>query len=1008
MALCMAVCLAISAANVVSAQQPNILWIIADDLSPDLGAYGYESVSTPNIDRLASEGVRYTNAFATSPVCSAQRSSLITGMYPTTIGAHSHRLTGGTKQNLPAGIEPITEYFRDEGYYVTNANSSVSGGGKTDYNFLSGVSGGMYDGHDWANRAPNQPFFAQVQIFEPHRDFRTNTDPSRLAEVEFPSYYPDHPVTRADWANYVVSVEELDRKVGLILERLENEGLADDTIVMFFGDHGRPHVRDKQWLYDGGLRVPLIMRGPGSEFAAGTVNDEMVSLVDIGVSSLGQTNATLPAHFQGVDIFDPAFTGRDAVFASRDRSGNVMDRVRSVQVGDLKLIRNFDPNASYMKGSQESLSYKRIEYPVHTLLLELEESGELTPDQLKFMANSRPEYELYDLSTDPEELNNLADDPAYATQMTDLQNRLATWITQTDDAGMYPLDPAVEAGRVQASINYGTNVLANRGFSVDGDRTLELQWWETQLGINHQTLTSGQTLNLGVTQANDFPANGGTLTVAPFTGSGSGASPSSGAVIVGNVQSTDATVQGLGQIIGDVSLEGTTVLQVGGQGIATVASSTTTSEDFELATGVAYDGSASTGLLPGWVYADFPNNSGPNVNPVFEVIDTSSDPQWLSNPRSQVLAQTVLDIGFTREGGGSSGAVIGGALAVAGAGSGIDSSDSVDIIEADFVFGDALGDGGGQFLDTKIVFGYQDLDNFHSLSILKGQSNGAGTEVYIRSVVNGAVTDVFRTVGTSNFISGFPDTDGSTNGIIHAKLVHDATSGFVFFELLDGDDPNTVYATATVSDSLLTTDGLVGFGTSNDAGGWDNLSVTTQAALPASGIQVLEVVGDFDMGINTSMEIDLLSTLVFDQLEVRGDATLAGSLSVSVIDVFALSPGDTFEIVDVGGSLSGTFDGLPEGGHVGTFGDTRLFISYIGGDGNDVVLAATLPGDFNSDLVVDAQDFLLWQRNPSIGALSDWEMNYGQSTAQAATTVPEPSTFLLVIAGVWIRLRRFR
>ena len=425
-------------ASLAFAQQPNILWIMADDLSPDLGAYGYDAVSTPNLDRLASEGVRYTNAFANSPVCSAQRSSLITGMYPTTIGAHGHRLTSSTKQNLPTGVEPITEYFRNEGYYVTNANSGVTGGGKTDYNFLSGVSGGMYDGFDWANRAPNQPFFAQVQIFEPHRDFRTNTDPSRLADVTFPSYYPDHPVTRADWANYLVSVEELDRKVGVILDRLESEGLADNTVVMFFGDHGRPHVRDKQWLYDGGLRVPLIVRGPGSEFTAGTVNDEMVSLVDVGVGSLGLTGATLPSHFQGEDIFDPSFTGRDAVFASRDRSGNVVDRVRSVQVGDLKLIRNFDPNVSYMKGSQESLSYKRIEYPVHTLLLELEESGELTPDQLKFLANTRPEYELYDLSTDPEELNNLANNPSYATELSDLQGRLATWITQTDDAGFFP------------------------------------------------------------------------------------------------------------------------------------------------------------------------------------------------------------------------------------------------------------------------------------------------------------------------------------------------------------------------------------------------------------------------------------------------------------------------------------------------------------------------------------------------------------------------------------------
>ncbi len=1022
--------LTITEADTALAQQPNILWIIADDLSPDLGAYGYDAVETPNIDRLASEGVRYTNAFATSPVCSAQRSSWITGMYPTTIGAQSHRLTSSTKQNLPAGIEPITEYFRDEGYYVTNANSGVTGGGKTDYNFLSGVSGGMYDGYDWANRAPGQPFFAQVQIFEPHRGFSTNTDPSRLADVTFPSYYPDHPVTRADWANYLVSVEELDRKVGVILDRLESEGLADDTVVMFFGDHGRPHARDKQWLYDGGLRVPMIVRGPGSEFTAGTVNDEMVSLVDIGVGSLGLTGATLPTHFQGEDIFDPAFTGRDAVFASRDRSGNVVDRVRSVQVGDLKLIRNFDPSVPYMKGSQESISYKRISYPVHTLLLELEEAGELTPDQAKFLANSRPEYELYDLSADPEELNNLAADPAYAAQLADLQGRLATWITQTDDAGMYPMDPTVEAGLVQNSINYGTNVLSGRGFSVNGDRTLELEWWEDRLGIEHQTLTSGQTLNLGLTQANDFPDNGGTLTDAPFNGNGSGASPSTGAVLVGNVQSTDATVEGLGQIIGKVTLEGTTVLRVGGDGIATDTTGATTGEDFEsVAAGPAYTGGASTGLLPGWEYVDFPNTSGPNVDPVFKVMDTSSDPQWLANQRGNMLAQTVTDIGYAREGGGSSGEVIGGALAVAGAGSGIDSSDNVDIIEADFVWGDVLGDGSGQYLDTKIVFGYQDADNFLSLSVLKGQGSGTNTQVYIRSVVGGAVTDVFRAAGTSNFNSAFPDTDGATNGIFHAKLIHDATSGFVFFELLDGDNPSTVYATATVSDSLLTTDGLVGFGTSNDAGAWDNLSVTTQAALPAIGVQVLEVVGNFDLGSAAMIEMDLLSASVFDQLKVTGDADLAGGLSISVSDPSSLSPGDSFKILDVGGTLSGTFDGLPEGALVGIFGDARLFITYQGGDGNDIELFNALAGDLDGDGFVGLSDLDLilnnWNQSIPPGnpladptgdgfvGLADLDIvlnNWNAGTPpNANTNIPEPvSVALFGVCGMLYLQRRGR
>ena len=474
--------LAVSNVSAANLQRPNILWIIADDLSPDLGTYGYDAVRTPHIDRLASQGVRYTNAFSTAPVCSASRSAFITGMYQTTIGAHSHRMTRNTKRDLPAGIVPITEYFRKEGYFVTNANSNVSDKGKTDYNFKFRESGRMYDGFDWANRDPGQPFFAQVQIFQPHRKLLKNKDVDRLKSVTFPSYYPDHPVTRADWANYLVSVEELDRKVGLILDRLENEGLADDTIVMFFGDHGRPHVRDKQWLYDGGLRVPLIVRNP-LQPNAGTVNNNAVSLIDVGVGSLALTGASLPEHMQGVDMFDPTFKGRDAVFASRDRSGNVQDRVRSVQVGNLKLIRNYDPTLPYMTGSQESF-YKRLEYPVHALFFKLHEAGHLTPDQAKFLASSRPPEELYDLSSDPEELKNLVDDPAYADALGDLEGRLDSWVQQTDGAGNYPLDAEVELGLQNASVDWGTKQLAARGFSVDGDRTRELQWWSKKLGLN--------------------------------------------------------------------------------------------------------------------------------------------------------------------------------------------------------------------------------------------------------------------------------------------------------------------------------------------------------------------------------------------------------------------------------------------------------------------------------------------------------------------------------------------
>ena len=1000
------------------AQQPNILWIIADDLSPDLGAYGYDAVETPNLDRLAGEGTRYTNAYATSSVCSASRSALITGMYQTTIGAHSHRMTGGTKQPLPSGVEPLTEYFRDQGYYVTNANSGVTGSGKTDYNFQSGVTGGMYDGFDWANRAPDQPFFAQVQIFEPHRGFKKNDDFTRLNDVTFPSYYPDHPVTRADWAEYLVSVEELDRKVGVILDRLEQEGLADDTVVMFFGDHGRPHVRDKQWLYDGGLRVPLIVRDPTQAAGAGAVKDDAVSLIDVGVGSLGLTGATLPSHLQGVDMFASDFTGREAVFAGRDRMGNVQDRVRSVQVGDLKLIRNFDPSVSYMKGSQESLSYKRVSYPVHTLLLELEETGQLTPDQLKFLAETRPEYELYDLSTDPEELNNLADDPAYAAQLTDLQGRLATWITQTDDAGRYPINPGTEAQLAQNSINFGTNTLANRGFAVDGDRTLELRWWEERLGVQKTALNRGETLDVGAFQAGGLPPNGGSLTAGPFNG-GSGTSPSTGGVVVGIVDSSDGSaVTGLGRITGHLTARSGSVVRVGGDGLATTSSGgVASSEDFEgLAAAVAFSDGASTGVLAGWDFIDLAPSNGTATDAEFAVVDTARDGRWTqTGPRGQALAQTTASIDLLRE-NDTSGAVIGGALAIAGPGSGIDASNTVDVIQADLFWGDALGDGSAHFLDSKIVFGYQDPDNFLSLSIVKGRGDGRDAQIDVRAVVAGEVTNAFNASGTGDFSEGFPDSAGPTDGMLQVKIIHDSQSGFVFFEIADGDDPSNVFATATVSDSLLALEGRVGFGTNNDAGAWDNLSVATQSTLPATGLQILEIGGNFTHESGASLEIDLLSPAVFDRLQVAGNATLEGSLDVSIDAEADVKAGDTFVIVEIDGAASGAFDGLDEGAVLERRGDVNLVITYQGGDGNDVALFTTLAGDFNRDGVVDAADYLVWRENlgraeTAIGSAGDgqngvdagdltvWRSNYGRTaeTASSTTTstrVPEPSSLV--------------
>lgn len=420
-----------------ASERPNILWIIGDDWGVHASVYGTVAVDTPNVDRLASEGLRFTNAYVTAPVCSAMRSALITGMYQTSIGAMQHRTQ--SKQPLPDGVKPITAYFRQAGYFTSNGNYNLKDNGKTDYNFQYTFDE-LFDGHDWRQAPEGKPFFAQVQVFNPHRAFKgANKDVSRPAKLDLPDYYPDHPLARKDYADYLADVEEFDRKVGKMLDRLQADGLADNTIVMVFGDHGAPHIRDKQWLYDGGIHIPLIIRDPTGKLVAsgqeGTTDERMISHIDISATSLALAGIKVPGPMQGRDFSQPDYPGREAVFAAKDRLDGVVDRVRSVQVGDMKLIRNFDPGTPYMLGSKKESAYKLKQYPMHTLMKVMHERGLLTPEQDQFLTDSRPEYELYNLATDPNEFHNLTSDPQYADTLDDLRGRLEEWMEVTGDRG---------------------------------------------------------------------------------------------------------------------------------------------------------------------------------------------------------------------------------------------------------------------------------------------------------------------------------------------------------------------------------------------------------------------------------------------------------------------------------------------------------------------------------------------------------------------------------------------
>lgn len=411
---------------------PNILWIVADDLGADLGCYSTPLVKTPNLDKLASEGILYSNLFTVTAVCSPSRSSLITGMYPTSIDCHQHRTH--YKDSLPEGVFPITEYFREAGYFVCNgaiADRNIPG--KQDYNFI--VPEDMYDGTDWTQRKPDQPFFAQIQISGPHRAFKRDpSNPINADSIILPPYYPDHPVARQDWALYLENIQLVDRQVGEILKRLDQDGLSDSTIVFFFGDQGRPHVRAKQFLYDGGIHTPLIIRFPFHS-KPGSIDNRLVSNVDIPVTSLRLANIELPDHLQGIDFLADKSDEREAVFSMRDRRDETVDRIRSVRTNRYKYIHNFYPDRPYNQFN----AYKKHQYPVLTLMEVMYQKGEMDSVQARFMSREKPAEELYDILSDPFEINNLAEQNDYQEILEELRKKLDDWLFKCD-LGTYPED----------------------------------------------------------------------------------------------------------------------------------------------------------------------------------------------------------------------------------------------------------------------------------------------------------------------------------------------------------------------------------------------------------------------------------------------------------------------------------------------------------------------------------------------------------------------------------------
>jgi arylsulfatase A-like enzyme len=429
--------------------RPNVLWFVVDDMSPDLSCYGGRNVATPNIDRLAREGTLFEHAFTTAPVCSPSRSALITGMVQTAIGAHHHRSGRGVlKIELPAGVRTLPAILQDAGYHTCIGDGLGAAGdgrlGKTDYNFQWNPA--IYAGHDWGGRKPGQPFFMQVML--PGGKLRGESLESIRAlskraidtfgvavgpdDVELPPYYPRDPVLLEDRAAYLSAVRFTDAHVGLVLARLEAEGILDNTLVMFMTDHGISQARGKQFLYDEGTRIPLVVRGPG--IPRGVRREDLVEQIDLAAITLAAAGVARPVTMQGRDPFAPGYEPREAVFAARDRCDETVDRIRSVRTPTWLYVRNFHPRRPLLQPN----AYKDGKAIVQRLR-ELHATGSLDPLQESLLfAPERPEEELYAWPEDRHQVRNLAADPAHAGALADLRRRLDDWMAACGDSGPEP------------------------------------------------------------------------------------------------------------------------------------------------------------------------------------------------------------------------------------------------------------------------------------------------------------------------------------------------------------------------------------------------------------------------------------------------------------------------------------------------------------------------------------------------------------------------------------------
>jgi arylsulfatase A-like enzyme len=416
--------------------KPNILWLTAEDMGPNLGVCGDRYSITPNLDRLARRGCVYTNAWSNAPVCAPARTTIISGVYPTATGAEHMR----SMTQMPAGWKMFPGYLRDAGYYCTN---NV----KEDYNLEKPE--GTWDvsaatGH-WRNRAPGQPFFAVFNHESTHesqirRSSKTEKFLHDPAAVRVPAYHPDAPEVRRDWAQYYDNITVMDGQIQARLAELEQDGLVDDTIIFFYGDHGAGMPRSKRFPYDSGLHVCIVAVFPEKfrhlapkDYAAGTLSERLVGFVDLAPSMLSLAGVRPPQFYQGQAFMGPhEDVPRTYSFGFRGRMDERYDLMRTVRDRRYVYVRNYHPQKiygqyiSYMWGTPTTAVWDR-----------LYRAGKLLPPQTSFW-EPKPSEELYDLETDRDEVRNLAASPDHAAVLARFQRAHQDHLRAVRDVGLLP------------------------------------------------------------------------------------------------------------------------------------------------------------------------------------------------------------------------------------------------------------------------------------------------------------------------------------------------------------------------------------------------------------------------------------------------------------------------------------------------------------------------------------------------------------------------------------------